>query len=154
RLAMVMDLSYSLSLLNSADEALGRMQALVDAKLDSIERRRAENGTAAGGAGEQAGRTEEWKREAEAQTAEDKKRQTDFASLSVRVGGLSSSVTRFRSDVSGLLSAIDARDRARSSDAPAEYARRLALLPALRDALLHGSSNPSGVSDLSLDYLK
>ncbi|UPT72640.1 MAG: hypothetical protein M0D55_11825 [Elusimicrobiota bacterium] len=154
RLAMVMDLSYSLSLLNSADEALGKMQALVERKLEAIERRRTENGAAAGGAGTQAGRADEWRREAEAQTAEDLKRRDDFASLSVRVGGLAAAVVRFRADVSGLLASIDARDRGRSADAPAEYARRLALLPALRDALIHGSASPSGVSDLSLDYLQ
>ncbi|MCM2303095.1 MAG: hypothetical protein NDJ72_00215 [Elusimicrobia bacterium] len=154
RLAMVMDLSYSLSLLNSADAALGKMQALVEEKLKLIERRRGANAGSAEDAAEQARRTEEWRREAEAQTAEDAARRDDFASLAVRVGGLSSAVARFRADVSGLLAAIDARDRGRSADAVSEYDRRLALLPSLIDALEHGSSSPSGVSDLSLDYLK
>ncbi|MDP3544356.1 MAG: hypothetical protein Q8T11_17975 [Elusimicrobiota bacterium] len=154
RLAMVMDLSYSLSLLNSADAALGRMEAIVEEKLKLIERRRGDNSGSAEDAAEQARRTEEWRREAEAQTAEDAARRDDFASLATRVGGLSSAVARFRADVSGLVAAIDARDRGRSADAVSEYERRLALLPSLIDALEHGSSSPSGVSDLSLDYLK
>lgn len=154
RLAMVMDLSYSLNLLNSADAALGKMEALIDQKLALIEKKRAANGGAAAGAGQQAGRTDEWKKEAEAQTAADQKQRDDFASLAVRVGGLSASVARFRADVSGLLSSIDARDRGRSADAPTEYDRRLALLPSLRDGLIHGSASPSGVNDLSLDYLQ
>ena len=107
RLAMVMDLSYSLNLLNSADAALGKMEALIDQKLGLIEKRRAANGGAAAGAGDQAGRAEEWRREAEAQTASDKKQRDDFASLATRVAGLSAAVARFRADVSGLLSSIE-----------------------------------------------
>ena len=131
---MVMDLSYSLNLLNSADAALGKMEALIDAKLKLIDKKRAANDGAAAGAGQQAGRTDEWKREAEAQTAVDLKQRDDFASLAVRVGGLSSAVARFRADVAGLLTSINARDRGRSSDAPAEYDRRLALLLACATA--------------------
>ncbi len=154
RLAMVMDLSYSLNLLNSADAALGKMEALLDQKLALIEKKRAANGGAAAGAGEQGGKTEQWKHDAEAQTAADLKQRDDFASLAARVGGLAAAVARFRADVSGLLSSIDARDRARSLDAPAEYDRRLALLPSLIEGMQHGSSDPSDVSALSLDYLQ
>ncbi|PIR17428.1 MAG: hypothetical protein COV48_08675, partial [Elusimicrobia bacterium CG11_big_fil_rev_8_21_14_0_20_64_6] len=46
RLAMVMDLSYSLNLLNSADAAIGKMEALVAEKLKLIEKRRGDNGSA------------------------------------------------------------------------------------------------------------
>jgi len=154
RLAMVMDLSYSLNLLNSADAALGKMEALLDEKLKLIEKRRAVNEGSAADADSLARRAEEWRREAEAQTADDKKKRDDFASMAVKVGGLSAAVARFRADVSGLLAAIDARDRGRSADAPAEYDRRLALLPSLVEALKHGPASPSGVSDLSLDYLQ
>jgi len=154
RLAMVMDLSYSLSLLNSADAALGKMEALIDKKLDAIEKKRSSNGGAAAGAGDQARRTEEWKKEAEAQAATDLKQRDDFASLAVRVSGLSAAVARFRAEVSGLIGSIDARDRGRSATAIAEYDRRLALLPSLIETLKHGSPNPSGVSDMSLDYLQ
>ncbi|MDD5305489.1 MAG: hypothetical protein PHS14_20505, partial [Elusimicrobia bacterium] len=134
--------------------ALGKMEALLDEKLKLIDTKRAANAGAAAGAGQQAGQTGQWKQEAEAQTASDLKQRDDFASLAARVGGLSSAVARFRADVAGLLSSIDARDRGRSADAPAEYDRRLALLPSLIEGLQHGSSNPSGVSDLSLDYLQ
>lgn len=154
RLAMVMDLSYSLNLLNSADAALGKMAALIDEKLKLIEKRRGDNGGSAADAAEQARRAAEWKAEAEAQTADDKQKRDDFASLATRVGGLAGAVARFRAEVSGLLASIDARDRGRSADAPTEYDRRLALLPTLIESLKHGSSTPSGVSDLSLDYLQ
>lgn len=154
RLAMVMDLSYSLNILNSADAALGKMQALLDDKVKDIEKRRGENAGNGASAGGLAGHGDEWRAEAEAQAAADRKNRDDFASLSTRTRDLADRVEGFRVGVAALLAAIDARDRGRSANAVAEYDRRLALLPSLVTALQTGSTNPDGISSLSLSYLE
>src|SRR5205814_1668229 len=131
RLAMVMDLSYSLNLLNSADLALAKMQALLDDKIKGIDAQKKANDASGGSAGQVAGEAEQWRKEAEQQAAADHKQAADFASLASDVSKVSESVQRFRADVPALLAAIDGRDKGRSANASAEYDRRLALLPGL-----------------------
>ncbi|MDX6770396.1 MAG: hypothetical protein SF051_12750, partial [Elusimicrobiota bacterium] len=153
RLAMVMDLSYSLNVLNSADAALGRMIGLVDRRFADIEERRRSGAAAGGESDRQAGRVEEWRREAQEGAASDRAQAADFASLATRAGALAAAVERFRTSIPTLLSAMDARDRGRSPDAPTEYDRRLALLPALAERFRSGAGG-GGVSDLSRPWLE
>lgn len=153
RLAMVMDLSYSLNVLNAADTALGRMLALVEGKFAAIDERRRSGAAAGSQAAEQAARVEEWRREAREGAASDRQQSADFASLAGRASALAAAVERFRTQVPAQLSAMDARDRGRSPDAPTEYARRLALLPQLAERLRTGAGG-GGVSELSRPWLQ
>jgi hypothetical protein len=155
RLSMVMDLSYSLNLLNNADQALAKMQALMDQKVASIDAQQATNNAGAGAAAGQAANTAQWEKDAQAQAAADQSQSTSFASLGGDVGKVANSVSLFASDVPALLSMIDARDKGQSANAVAEYDRRLALLPSIADQLKNGASGASGgVNSLSLAYLQ
>ena len=155
RLAMVMDLSYSLNILNSADAALAKMQGLLDKKIEAIAAQRQANDSAAAAAAAQAANTDQWKKDAQRQAADDRTQAGDFASLGGNVGKVGDAVAGFRADVPALLAMIDARDKGRGANALAEYDRRLALLPGMAEALKSGSSNPSsGVGSLSLSYLQ
>ncbi len=155
RLSMVMDLSYSLNLLNNADQALARMQALMDQKVKAIDAQRAANDAGAGAAAGQAANTAQWEKDAQAQAAADQSQSAGFASLGGDVGKVADAVSLFGSDVPALLSMIDARDKGASANAVAEYDRRLALLPSIADRLKSGASEASGgVNSLSLAYLR
>jgi hypothetical protein len=155
RLAMVMDLSYSLNILNSADAALAKMQGLLDQKIAAITQQRKANDGAASAAAGQAANTDQWKKDAQAQAAADQSQSASFASLGGNVTKVGDAVAGFRADVPALLAMIDARDKGASANAVAEYDRRLALLPAMAQALKSGASNASGgVSSLSLAYLQ
>jgi hypothetical protein len=155
QLAMVMDLSYSLNLLNSADAAIARMQGLLDQKVKSISDQRAANDAARAAAGAQGGNADKWKQEAKQSADADRQQAGDFASLAADVGKLADSVGRFKTDVPALLAAIDARDKGRSANAVAEYDRRLALLPSLTEQLKTAAYDPAqGVASLSMSYLK
>ncbi|MBI3565818.1 MAG: hypothetical protein HY079_11520, partial [Elusimicrobia bacterium] len=135
--------------------ALAKMQALVDSKLAAIDAQRKANGAGAGAAAGQSANVEQWKKDAAAQAAADKQQSADFGSLAANVGKVADAVSLFRSDVPALLAMIDARDKARSANAVAEYDRRLALLPSIADSLKNGSSGSSGgVNGLSLAYLQ
>lgn len=155
RLAMVMDLSYSLNLLNNADAALAKMQALVAQKAASIAAQQQANNAAGAAAGAQAGNTDQWTKDAQASAAADQAQAGSFSSLGQDVSGVSKAVARFSSDVPALLAMIDARDKGQSANAVAEYRRRLALLPQLTQQLKSGAagSNP-GVTSISLSYLQ
>ncbi len=155
RLSMVMDLSYSLNLLNSADAALTSMQNLLAQKVTSINQQQAANTAAGTAAGAQAGNTAQWTQQAQQSAAADVTQAASFAALGADVGGVAASVTRFGSDVPALLAMIDARDKGQSANAIAEYNRRLALLPSIEQQLKSGSSSASsGVTSLSLAYLQ
>src|SRR6185312_753810 len=120
RLAMVMDLSYSLNLLNNADAALAKMQALVAQKAASIAAQQQANNAAGAAAGAQAGNTDQWTKDAQASAAADQAQAGSFSSLGQDVSGVSKSVARFASDVPALLAMIDARDKGQSANAVAE----------------------------------
>ena len=155
RLAMVMDLSYSLNILNNADAALAKMQALVAQKAASIAAQQQANTGAGAAAGAQAGNTDQWTKDAQAAAAADQSQAGSFSSLGLDVSGVSKSVARFSSDVPALLAMIDARDKGQSANAVAEYNRRLALLPSMDQQLKTGDSGASsGVTSLSLSYLQ
>lgn len=155
RLSMVMDLSYSLNLLNSADQALAKMQGLLQQKISGIQDQQKAGAGAGAAAGRTAGDTAQWIKDAQQSAAADQSRARDFGSLAGDVGKVADAVARFSSDVPALLSIIDARDKGRSADAPTEYKRRLALLPSLVQQLKSGSTTASsGVSSLSLSYLQ
>ncbi|MDE2511033.1 MAG: hypothetical protein KGL74_07920, partial [Elusimicrobia bacterium] len=154
RLAMVMDLSYSLNILNSADAALAKMQGLLDQKIAAIAQQRQANDNGAASTAGQAANTDQWKKDAQAQAAADQSQAASFASLGGSVSKVGAAVAGFQSDVPALLAMIDARDKGRSANALAEYDRRLALLPSMSAALKNGSADPTGVSSLSLSYLQ
>ena len=154
RLAMVMDLTYGLNLLNSLDKALSGMQVMLDEKLKRIDDQRAANAANGAKAEEQKKREEEWRKQAQAAVDEDRKNSGDFAKISDQAGKFVPRVEAFRTDVAALLEYIDARDKGRSAGARAEYARRLALLPSMRDKLIHGGGDAQGGLTLSLDDLK
>ena len=155
RLAMVMDLSYSLNLLNNADAALAKMQALIAQKAANIAAQQQANTGAGAAAGAQAGSTAQWTKDAQAAAATDQAQAGSFSSLGLDVSGVSKAVARFSSDVPALLAMIDARDKGASANAIAEYRRRLALLPQLEQQLKTGVAGSSpGVTALSLSYLQ
>ncbi|HEX4046988.1 MAG TPA: hypothetical protein VH309_04100, partial [Elusimicrobiota bacterium] len=155
RLSMVMDLSYSLNLLNSADAALSSMENLVAQKVQTITQQEAADASAGAAAGTQAGGTAQWTQQAQQAVAADQAQAASFSSLGTDVGGVAAAVTRFSSDVPALLAMIDARDKGQSANAIAEYNRRLALLPSIEQQLKTGSSSGStSVTSLSLSYLQ
>ncbi|MDE2489700.1 MAG: hypothetical protein KGM24_02555, partial [Elusimicrobia bacterium] len=155
QLSMVMDLSYSLNILNSADAAIAQMQALLDKKIQSISAQQKANDAAGAAAGQQAGQVDQWKKETQQSVADDQAQASSFASLSGDVGKLADAVAGFKADVPALLAAIDARDKGQSASAVAEYDRRLALLPGMLEQLKTGAYDPAqGVSSLSLSYLQ
>jgi hypothetical protein len=155
RLAMVMDLSYSLNILNSADAALAKMQALMNQKIQSIAQQQKANDGAGAAAGSQAANTAQWTQDAQQAAAADQAQGASFAALGGDVSKVAAAVTRFSSDVPALLAMIDARDKGKNVDAVGEYQRRLALLPSLVQQLKTGSTSATpGVADLSLSYLQ
>ncbi len=155
RLSMVMDLSYSLNLLNSADAALAGMENLVAKKVAGITQQEAANTASGAAAGAQAGNTAQWTQQAQQAAAADQTQGASFAALGVDVGGVATSVSRFSTDLPALLAMIDARDKGQSANAVAEYQRRLALLPSIEQQAKTGaSSGSSGVTSLSLSYLQ
>jgi hypothetical protein len=155
QLSMVMDLSYSLNLLNSADAALASMQGLLAQKIAGISAQQAANTSAGAAAGLQATNTTAWTQQAQQAAAADQAQAASFTSLGTDVGGVATSVSRFSTDVPALLAMIDARDKGQSAGAIAEYNRRLALLPSIEQQLKTGaSSGSSGVTGLSLSFLQ
>ncbi|MBI5622891.1 MAG: hypothetical protein HY924_03845 [Elusimicrobia bacterium] len=153
RLAMVMDLSYSLNILNSADLALTGMIDLIDKKLNRIAEQRGSNDSSAVISEEMRKRKEEWLKEQDEAVAEDIKNKDDFAGLSRKIGRYVLRMDEAKTSIPALLALIDARDKGRSAGAKAEYERRLAALPDIQRKLISGSGSDDGV-DVSLDYLK
>ncbi|HXT02473.1 MAG TPA: hypothetical protein VN915_17500 [Elusimicrobiota bacterium] len=155
RLSMVMDLAYSLNLLNNADAALAAMQGLVAQKIAAIGQQQQAGASAGAAAGSQAGNTAAWTQQAQQSAASDTRQAASYAALGADVSGVAGAVTRFGSDVPALLAMIDARDKGASANAIAEYNRRLALLPSIDQQLKTGASSASsGVTSLSLSYLQ
>lgn len=155
RLAMVMDLSYSMNLLNSAEAALNGMQQMLDQKISKIYAQKKANEAAGAAAAANKGKKDQWNKDAQASVDDDKKNQKTFATLSDQAAQGVRRITEFKTDVAGLIASINGRDRGRSADAMSEYRRRVALLPQMQQNLIHGTSGGgSDVSSLSLDYLK
>ncbi|MBI5595336.1 MAG: hypothetical protein HY928_04520, partial [Elusimicrobia bacterium] len=155
RLAMVMDLSYSLNVITAAEKAIAGMQALLDEKLTSVEERRRLSDAAQEAARRAGQRREEWDKAVRDKVAADEENVGLFTRLGAQAGRISARLARYRADVKGLLGFIDARDRGPSASALSEYERRLALLPALQEWRRHGyPSGGDSVSKLSLDRLR
>ncbi|MBI5209140.1 MAG: hypothetical protein HY927_04110 [Elusimicrobia bacterium] len=154
RLAVVMDLSYSLNILNSADAALSGMLDLIDKKIKKIETQNQNNLDSAAWAAEQKKKKDEWNKTVDATLAENKQNVDDFASLAKKSARFVIRVEEFRTGVAALLAQIDARDKGSSATAVEEYNRRLALLPTIQQNLISGSGSGSGGIDISLNYLQ
>ncbi|MBI4677536.1 MAG: hypothetical protein HY748_08135 [Elusimicrobia bacterium] len=154
RLAMVMDLSYSLNILNSADQALTGMLDLIDKKIGKIDSQRKKNDQSGAASEEQRKKKEEWLKDQDATIAEDKKNIDDFSSLARKIARYVLRMDEAKTSFPALLSLIDARDKGQSASAKEEYARRLALLPEVQRKLARGSGSTGDEIDISLDYLK
>jgi hypothetical protein len=150
RLAMVMDLSLSLNILNSADQALSGMLDLIDQKLKKIDGQRGKNEGSAAANEEIRKKKEQWKKDQDATMAEDRENIDDFTSLARKIGRYVGRISEFKTGVTALLAMIDARDKAGSASAKDEYNRRLTVLPEVQRKLI-SSSDPD---DITLDYLR
>ncbi|MDE2292870.1 MAG: hypothetical protein KGL53_12375, partial [Elusimicrobia bacterium] len=154
RLGMVMDLTYSLNVINAAEGAIAGMQALLDQKLAAIAQQRTLSQQAAQAAQQGAAQKAQWDQEVKDQVASDQSNVGLFTTLGEQAGRYVDRLTRYQNDVKALVSLIDARDRAASTSADAEYQRRLALLPSLVQWRTHGyPGSGSSLSQLSLDEL-
>ena len=155
RLAMVMDLSYSLNVLKAAEEAVRRMDALLDRREEAIADRRRRSGDEGEAAKELAARRKEWEDKVRDKLAGDDKNIVLFADLAREAERLVARLDAYRRDVKGLLDFVDARDGGASGSAVAEYDRRLALLPELAAKRRDGRPDEDGsISKLSLSGLR
>jgi hypothetical protein len=155
RLAMVMDLSYSLNVLKAAEEAVRSMEALLERRENAIAERRRRSGEEGEAARELAERREEWERSVREKIEGDDENIEIFGDLAEQADRLVVRLDAYRRDVKGLLDYIDARDGGRSGSAIAEYDRRLALLPELARKRRDGWPDDDGsVSKLSLKDLE
>ncbi|MFH2204880.1 MAG: hypothetical protein ABIJ96_17345 [Elusimicrobiota bacterium] len=155
RLAMVMDLSYSLNVIQAAQNAIEGMKALVDGKLKDIDAQRERSRRALEDAKKNSARGDEWEQDVRKKIADNKENEGLFTKLGEQAGKFVEALRAYRTDVPGLLELINARDRGQSGDALTEYARRLALLPKLQEYREHGYPEDDGsVSKLSLTRLR
>ncbi|MFH1725341.1 MAG: hypothetical protein ABII00_12075 [Elusimicrobiota bacterium] len=152
RLAMVMDLAFSLNTIDAAQKALLEMQQMLDRKLERIRGVRDQAGRDLAETEANRQRSEEFRQKVRDDIAEKTASQKDMKELSDQTELAVRRISAFRTEVSALLSDIDGKDAHDSGDALSEYNRRKAELPKLVEWSTNGK--PGDEDFLSLKELQ
>ncbi|MBI5201959.1 MAG: hypothetical protein HY925_10265, partial [Elusimicrobia bacterium] len=155
--AMVMELSYTLNLLTSAEAAARGMQARLAAKLSDIKGARTRSEQALRDAEAKKNGADKWRQDSRESVEKDLKNMGDFGKLAEVADRFVTKVRGFREGVGAAVDAIENRESDRchwlapgqkecSASAAAEYRRRLERLPFLNQP---GPNDGSDVTKLS-----
>jgi HAMP domain-containing protein len=129
RLDTVMAMALALNEINASQAKIGEMMDFLESRRGSIAAAKQKNEGNLEKASADQTQVAQWRADAQKTVDDDLTSQQDLTELEAQAKMAAGNTESFQTRINGLLSQINATDRAGSADALAEYERRLALLP-------------------------